>query len=457
MPREKCGLLAISGTYDSKLGDKLFWGISSLQHRGQESAGVAIFSETTFLISGRGMVADVFAPYENLSKYGGIAGIAHVRYGHEGETDKANQPIHISSPMGDLYLAFNGSITNYDELIGIIDEDIKATDDDITDIACIGYVLSTLLRQERDIVSGLSKLLGIICGAYSIILMFQNAIYSLRDRYGFRPLCYGVTQEGQYIFASESCAIERLGATVAREVDPGEIVYCDETGIHFDQSRCSEVPSSLCCFEYFYFANPVSRVGGCLVQTIRCQAGRMLALRAPVHCDLVIGVPDSGVDAAKGYAKELGLPYGNGFCRDERVPRTFIVPNQKERERLVRAKLAVIPEVVKDKEIVVVDDSIVRGTTCKHIAHLLRQAGAKAIHLRICSPKFVCDCPYGTDIGEKEGLIAHRRTTEEIAICLGVDSLGYLEPEDVDALICTFSSHSRVCKACFDGVYPDGK
>lgn len=451
---EKCGLIVICGEHDEKLGGKVFDGLCSLQHRGQESAGIALFATEVQLIKQRGLVKDVFAPYDNLLHYGGRIALGHVRYGHEGETDKETQPIALESPLGTIYLAYNGCISNRDELLAYFSNTSTEKHDNITDLECIGYTLIHDLSSGMDIISALKSLHKLVKGAFCLIVIINETVYCLRDKYGFRPLCFGRTKLGQYVFASETCALNAVEATLVREILPGEIIVCNGTNNFYDNEFCGKAPNSLCCFEYFYFADRTSVVGGNLVSKIRCDAGRVLARKAPIDCDVVIGVPNSGKDAAKGYAKELGLPYSEGFKRNKEIHRTFIVPNQKERERLVQAKLTVIKEVVNGKEIVVVDDSIVRGTTVMHIVKLLRNAGAKRIHMRICSPKFIFDCPYGTEIGKRETLIAYNRTTEEIAEIIGVDSLGYLEPKDIDILV---GADNSVCKACFDGKYPNAE
>ena len=453
--KEKCGLFALCGQFDNSIGEKCYRGLRALQHRGQESAGAVIIDAMPTLIKARGLVQDVFARVNDLADYGGKIALGHVRYGQEYETDRETQPIVINSSLGDIFLAYNGCISNCGELIADLPQSILSEYDRITDIECVGYTLSQILARGNDVVAALKELLATVKGAYCIIAVLQNVVYCVRDRYGFRPLCYGRTSTRQFVFASETCALSAVGASVEGEIRPGEIVVCDGKDILFDSEFCGKVPQSLCCFEYFYFADGNSVVGSKSVAEIRCKAGRLLARKDPVPCDMVIGVPDSGIDAAKGYAKEAKLPYGEGFVRSKNVHRTFIVPNQQEREKLVQAKLSAIPSVVDGKEIVVVDDSIVRGTTAMHIVKLLRDAGAKKVHLRICSPKFIYDCPYGTDIGRRETLIAYNRTTEEIARIIGADSLGYLEPSDIDLL--TGGGFSTVCKACFDGKYPNAK
>ena len=454
MIKEKCGLCALIGAQrDACIGSKLYKGLSALQHRGQESAGAVIIDSKATLIRNRGLVRDVFFQFNGLSNYGGQIALGHVRYGKDGETDKETQPIMLNSSVGEIYLAYNGCVTNCSELIDELPQSYVASDGRITDIESIGYTLIKNIEKTNDLTASLKKLLSQVKGAYTLIVLIKNTIYCLRDKFGFRPLCYGRTNLGQFVFASETCALNAVSATIEGEIRPGELVVCNGNKITFDTEFCGKVSPSPCCFEYFYFADRSSVLSGNLVSKIRCDAGRLLARKKPVSCDLVIGVPDSGIDSAKGYAKEANLPYAEGFIRNTNIRRTFIVPNQEERERLVQAKLLAIPSVVKGKEIVVVDDSIVRGTTAIHIVKLLRDAGAKKIHMRISSPKFIYDCPYGTDIGKPETLIAYNRTTEEIAQVLGVDTLEYLEPLDIAVLV--GGGFSTMCMACFNGEYPD--
>ncbi len=450
---EKCGVFAICGQYDEGIGLKLFNGLSALQHRGQESAGVAIFSKETKLIKHYGLVKDVFVNYDNLAKFSGRMALGHVCYGQDRVIDNEIQPYVINSPKGQIYIAYNGCITNYKELVSHLPIFAKESNDNVTDIECIGKVFVNELLNGKDILVTLKLLLNTLKGAFCLIFIINETIFCIRDKYGFRPMCYGRTELGQYIFASESCALDAIGATFVREIRPGEIIFTNGTNITSNIENCEKAPYSFCSFEYLYFANKKSIINDNLVAKIRYDSGKILAMKSPISCDLVIGVPDSGIDAAKGFAKELGIPYKEGFVRNKKIQRTFIVPNQKKRQNLVQKKLTVIKEVVKDKEIVVVDDSIVRGTTVKQIVKLLRKAGAKKIHMRISSPKFIYSCPYGTDIGEKETLIAYNRTTEEISKIIGVDSLAYLETKDIDILV--GRGYSTICKACFNGKYPD--
>ena len=285
------------------------------------------------------------------------------------------------------------------------------------------------------------------------MIMTDSKLIAVRDAHGFRPLCYGKTADGRYIIASESCALDAVGAEMVRDLLPGEIVIFDANGVRALTSHCGKVPPSLCVFEYIYFARPDSVMEGCCVHRARMRAGAFLALEHPVQADVVIGVPDSGIDAAIGYAKQSGIPYECGFIKNKYIGRTFIAPGQKSREDRVKIKLNPIPDVVRGKRVVMIDDSIVRGTTSARIVKLLREAGAREIHMRVSAPPFLNPCYYGTDIDTRENLIACHHTTEEIAALIGVDSLGYLSVESVRQ-IAKGTGQTGYCTACFDGVYP---
>ena len=292
-----------------------------------------------------------------------------------------------------------------------------------------------------------------IKGAYSLVIMSPSKLIAVRDENGFRPLCYGKTEDGRYIVASERCALDAVGAEFIRDIKPGEIVVFDKNGVRTIEDHCKKAPCSLCVFEYIYFARPDSVIDGCSVHTARQRAGAFLALEHPVQADVVIGVPDSGLDAALGYSKQSGIPYEIGFIKNKYIGRTFIAPGQKSREDKVKIKLNPIAEVARGKRIVMIDDSIVRGTTSARIVKLLREAGAKEIHMRVSAPPFMNPCYYGTDIDSRENLIACKHSVDEIAKLIGVDSLGYLSVESVKQ-IAKGVHGTGYCTACFDGKYP---
>lgn len=287
-------------------------------------------------------------------------------------------------------------------------------------------------------------------GAYSIVMMSSTKMIAARDPYGFRPLCYGKTPDGTYVVASESCALQSVGAVFERDILPGEILTFSDSGIKSDTEHCGRTDHKMCIFEYIYFSRPDSVIDGISVHASRKLAGKILAQEYPVKADVVIGVPDSGIDAALGYSEEANIPYGMGFIKNKYIGRTFISPGQNERTDGVRIKLNAISESVRGKSVVMIDDSIVRGTTSGRIVKLLRDAGAKEIHVRISSPPFLNPCYYGTDVDSRENLIACHHSVEEIADIIGADSLGYLPIERLSELV----GHNQYCSACFDGKYP---
>jgi amidophosphoribosyltransferase len=293
--------------------------------------------------------------------------------------------------------------------------------------------------------------MGRIEGAYSLILMSPSKLLAAREPHGFRPLCIGEKSDGAIVFASESCALDAVGARFVRDILPGEIVAAGPEGIRTIRTHCGEMPRSLCVFEYIYFARPDSVLEGCPVSRWRQEAGRRLAKTHPVDADVVVGVPDSGLDAAIGYADASGIPYRIGLVKNKYIARTFIAPSQEQRAGMVRLKLNPVREVVEGKRVVLVDDSIVRGTTSAQLAGLVRGAGAAEVHLRICAPPFLHACYYGTDIDSEDNLIAVNHTVEETARIIGVDSLGYLSVEDAGRI---YVSGGGLCRACFDGCYP---
>ena len=303
------------------------------------------------------------------------------------------------------------------------------------------------LGVEQAVGAAMDKLVG----AYSLVISSPSKLIAARDAHGFRPLCIGELPNGSVVFASETCALDAVGARFLRDVEPGEVVIVDENGMRSDRSHCGTAPKSLCVFEYIYFSRPDSVVDGKSVCLARQRAGELLAAAHPVEADVVVGVPDSGLDAAIGYAHASGIPYAIGFTKNKYIGRTFIAPTQAERESAVNVKLNPVRPVVEGKRIVLIDDSIVRGTTCRHTINLLRQAGAKEIHMRVSAPPFVAPCFYGTDIDSAENLIANRHSVDEIASIIGVDSLGYLSLEDAVRLT---GEDTGFCTACFGGAYP---
>lgn len=448
---EECGVFGVYSPIESNVSRTAYYGLYALQHRGQESCGVVVCQDGLFYShKDLGLVGDVFTEDVLSSLPQGNMAIGHVRYGTTGGTNRANcQPIEVNHLKGRLAIAHNGNLSNAFELRSELEMG-GAIFHTTSDTEIIAYTVI----QERilcdSIEEAISKAVRKLDGAYSLILMSATKLIAVRDKYGMRPLCFGKTPDGAYIAASESCALAAVGAEFIRDVEPGEIVVFDETGVHSIRSDCSHCRRSFCAFEYIYFARPDSCIEGISVHASRKKAGELLAKRHPVQADVVIGVPDSGLDAALGYSARSGVPYGIGFIKNKYIGRTFISPGQDDRHNLVKIKLSPIKDTVCGKRVIMIDDSIVRGTTSAQIVKLLREAGAREIHVRISSPQFLNPCYYGTDIDSKENLISCKHPPEEVARIIGADSLGFLSPDDLD-LICPGVG---LCKACFTGEYP---
>ena len=449
---EECGVF---GVYDPAGGcaQTTYYGLYALQHRGQESAGIVVNDDGVFTsYRDVGLVNEVF-PRQRLAELGtGTIAVGHVRYGTTGSDNKRNvQPILVNHFKGRMALAHNGNLTNSQELRREL-ESRGSIFQTTTDSEVIAY----LIVQERlkcgSIEAAVSAAMNRIEGAYSLVLSSPTKLIAVRDPHGFRPLCMGRLKDGAVVFASETCALDAIGAAFERDIRPGEIVVADQDGIRSDTTHCGKAEKRLCVFEFIYFARPDSVIDGSSVHIARQRAGAFLALEHPVQADIVIGVPDSGLDAAMGYARQSGIPYGMGFIKNKYIGRTFISPTQTMRENEVNIKLNPIRSVVEGKRVVLIDDSIVRGTTCRRTIDLLRRAGAKEIHMRVSAPPFVSECYYGTDIDDKNKLIANHHSVEEIAKIIGVDSLGYLSIEDVVKL--ADNTKGGFCTACFGGGYP---
>ena len=451
---EECGVLGIYSPVAAALPYQMSAGLCALQHRGQESCGIVINRDGLFSThKDIGLVNDVFTAdiLERLG--GGNISVGHVRYGTTGANELCNvQPIVVNHMKGHMALAHNGNLTNALELRTELEMQ-GSIFHTTADTEVISYVITKERLQAPSIEQAANQAMSRIKGAYSLVLMSPTKLIALRDENGFRPLCYGTMSDGTYVVASETCALDTLGATFVREIDPGEIVIFDKNGVRSIRDHCGKAPRSLCVFEAVYFARPDSVMDGCSIHNARVTAGRILAQEHPIDADIVMGVPDSGLDAALGYAREANLPYEIGFTKNKYIARTFIAPGQSNREKKVRQKLNPIADVVKGKRIVLIDDSIVRGTTCKTIVQMLRAAGAAEVHMRISAPAFLNPCYYGTDIDSRENLIACGRTDEEIAELIGADSLGYLSIDGVKRLLGDCPENGY-CTACFDGRYP---
>ncbi len=450
---EECGVFGVFSKATTDVASYAYYALYALQHRGQESAGIVVNDDGLFT-SWRdvGLVSEVF-PRERLKSLGtGNIAVGHVRYGTTGSDNKRNvQPILVNHYKGRMALAHNGNLTNSHELRQEL-ESKGSIFHTTTDSEVIAYIIVQERLKAPSIEAAVSASMDKIVGAYSLVISSPTKLIAVRDPNGFRPLCMGKLKDGSVVFASESCGLDAIGAKFERDIRPGEIVVVDKTGIKSDTSHCGKAPKKLCVFEFIYFARPDSVIDGSSVHIARQRAGAFLALEHPVQADIVIGVPDSGLDAAMGYAKQSGIPYGMGFIKNKYIGRTFISPTQDMRENEVNIKLNPIRSVVEGKRVVLIDDSIVRGTTCRRTIDLLRKAGAKEIHMRVSAPPFVSECYYGTDIDDKNKLIANHHTVDEIAEIIGVDSLGYLSLDDVVKL--ADNTECGFCTACFGGGYP---
>lgn len=454
---EECGVFGIaSSEMNSNVAASVYYGLFALQHRGQESCGITVNDDGIFTsYKDVGLVNDVFTP-DVISKLGtGNMAIGHVRYGTTGTTDRNNaQPIVVNHIKGRMALAHNGNIVNSYELRKELE--LKGSIFHSTsDTEVISYIIIEERLTSGSIEEAVNKAMNRIKGAYSLVIMSPSKLIAVRDEHGFRPLCYGQCADGRYVVASETCALDTVGARFVRDVAPGEIVVFDKNGVRSITDHCSKAEKSLCVFEYIYFARPDSVIDGSSVHAARLRAGAFLALEHPVQADVVVGVPDSGIDAAIGFSRQSGIPYGIGLIKNKYIGRTFIAPGQAQRENKVRIKLNPVIETVKGKRVVLIDDSIVRGTTSARIVKLVREAGAKEIHMRISSPPFLNPCYYGTDIDSREYLIACKYSVEETARRIGVDSLGYLSVDSVKMLAVN-GCGKGYCTACFNGEYPGG-
>ena len=449
---EECGVFGIYSPVPADLAPLARFGLYALQHRGQESAGIALNDDGVFrACRGVGLVNEVLSS-EKLEALGqGNIAVAHVRYATTGADNLRNvQPLIINHHKGSMALAHNGNLTNAFELRTALEQrgSIFHTS---TDSEVIAYVIVGQRLCCGSIESAVCAAMDVIHGAYSLVVSSPTKLIAARDPHGFRPLCLGRRADGSVVAASESCALDAVGAAFLRDVEPGEVVMVDENGLHSDRSHCGRSRRSLCVFEYIYFARPDSVLDGKSVCLARQRAGEFLAQEHPVEADVVVGVPDSGLDAAIGYARASGIPYAIGLTKNKYVGRTFIAPTQSERETGVNLKLNPIRSVIEGKRVVLIDDSIVRGTTCRRTVELLRRAGAKEVHMRISAPPFIAPCFYGTDIDSADGLIANHHTVPEIAKLIGADSLGYLSLEHAGLLT---GEDSGFCMACFSGDYP---
>ncbi|MBP3361178.1 MAG: amidophosphoribosyltransferase [Clostridia bacterium] len=451
---EECGVFGVFANNNTDVASTVYYGLFALQHRGQESCGIVVNDDGLFnYYKDTGLVNEVFTS-EVMDGLGtGNMAVGHVRYGTTGNNDRLNsQPIVVNHIKGRMALAHNGNLVNSYELRSELElqGSIFHT---TSDTEVISYIITKERLAAPSIEQAVNQAMNRIRGAYSLVIMSPSKLIAARDENGFRPLCYGVTEDGSFIVASETCALDAVGAKFVRDVLPGEIVVFDKNGVRSITDHCGKAPQTTCIFEYIYFARPDSVIDGVSVHSARIKAGSCLAMEHPVYADVVIGVPDSGIDAAIGYSRQSGIPYGIGFIKNKYIARTFISPGQKSREDKVRIKLNPISETVKGKRVILIDDSIVRGTTSARIVKLLRDAGATEVHMRVSAPPFTNPCFYGTDIDSKEGLIACNNSIEDICRIIGADSLGYLNVKHLCMLVGK-PEKCGYCHACFSSEYP---
>ena len=452
---EECGVFGMYDLDGNDVASTIYYGLFALQHRGQESCGIAV-SDTcgpkgkVTVHKDMGLVNEVFTQ-DILDSMKGDIGVGHVRYSTAGASTRENaQPLVLNYVKGTLGLAHNGNLINANDLRKEL-EYTGAIFQTTIDSEVIAYHIARERLNSKTVEEAVKLAAKKIKGAYALVVMSPRKLIGARDPFGFKPLCIG-ERDNAYILASETCALDTLGAEYVRDVLPGEVVtITPEKGIVSDTSLClPKGQEARCIFEYIYFARPDSQIDGVGVYHSRIMAGRFLAIDSPVEADLVVGVPESGNAAALGYALESGIPYGKAFVKNGYVGRTFIKPKQSNRESSVKIKLNVLREAVEGKRIIMIDDSIVRGTTSDRIVRMLREAGATEVHVRISSPPFLWPCYFGTDIPEREQLIAYNRTIDQIREVIGADSLGYLEIPRLEEIADGLS----ICKGCFTGKYP---
>ena len=450
---EECGVFGIALKDGSSMSaaHSVYTALYTLQHRGQQSAGIASVEKGQFhLHKGPGLVPDVFTD-KALKTLTGPAAIGHVRYSVSGDTATVNaQPIVITHASGSMALCYNGHLVNEDALRretenrgGIFQSNNSAE--------VIAYLLVREWMRAGSIEDAIINAMQYMVGAYSVVVLTQGKLVAFRDPNGFRPLCIGEV-DGSILFSSESCAFPVLGGRLLREVEPGEVVVADlGTGTFRSVPSGIKAKSSLCMFEFIYFARPDSVLSGASVDLVRLEAGRCLARKNTVEADCVVGVPDSGITPAMGFSRESGLPLQTGFVKNRYIGRTFIQPTEAEREKSLRIKLGALASTLRGKRVIVVDDSIVRGNTCLRTVQLVREAGAKEIHYRVASPQFQFPCFFGTDIPSSDELIAYGKTNEQLRLRMGVDSLDYLTLEELQQITAKYDL--GVCDACFTGHY----
>jgi len=440
---EECGICGIYGSSDLNLPQLVYFGLFALQHRGQESSGMAVSNGNKIRCHKEmGLVSEVFTDADLKEFSDAVIAIGHNRYSTHGSSTVVNaQPLISHNAQGSIAICHNGNLINCDELRAELERNGA-----IFHTTVDSEVISYLIAKEQDV----KKAVSYIKGGYAILVETCDKLIALRDPNGIKPLAMGKIGDAT-VFASESCALSAMGAELVRDVKPGEMITVDKDGIR-SEMFAEPKREAKCVFEYIYFARSDSKMDGISVYESRLRAGSLLAKQHPVEADCVIGVPESGIDAAMGYSMESGIPYVKGFVKNSYVGRTFIKPTQEQRQQAVRIKLNTIDASVKGKRVVMIDDSIVRGTTIANIVNMLRNAGAVEVHVRISSPPFLHPCFYGTDVPSEDRLIACHNTIEQIRDMIGADSLGYLDPDSLHEML--GEEGYRYCDACFTGKYP---
>ena len=447
---EECGVFGIYDP-DGDCARTTYYGLYALQHRGQESCGIAVNNNRDIThYKDMGLVNDVFND-EILTKLDGKMAVGHVRYSTTGESMRENaQPLVLRYVKGNIAIAHNGNLVNKDELaqeLSVTGAIFQTT----TDTEMIAYTIAKERLNSKSVEEAVEKTINHLVGAFSLIVMSPQKLIAARDPWGFRPLCMGKKGDA-IVFASETCALDSVGAEFVRDIEPGEIVVVQDGKISTIRTHVGKQPHTMCIFEYLYFARPDSIIEGQSAHDSRMLAGKYLAQEFPVEADVVIGVPDSGLSAAMGYAKESGIPYDIGFVKNKYIGRTFIQPSQAMRENSVRIKLNVLKSTVEGKRVVMVDDSIVRGTTSKRIVSLLRHFGATEVHVRSSAPPFMFPCYFGTDVPSKDQLVACNYTMDGIKELIGADSIGFLSVNSLEKIIP--NANCQFCDGCFSGKYP---
>ncbi len=447
-------VFGIFGTETADVASSVYYGLYALQHRGQASSGIVVNDEGVFrTYKDSGIVNEVFTPNVLRSLGCGQMAVGNVRYGTSDTKDRINaEPVVVNHSKGRMAISMDGKLVNSAQL-----KKERELQGSIFHTGNDAEIISAAIIKERitspSIEEAVSRAMSHLEGAYSLVIMSPQKLIAVRDPHGMHPLCYGIRSDGEYVVASETCALNSVGATFVRDVKPGEIVVFSKEGVRTMDEHCEKAEERMCVFEYLYTARPDSVIANCSVHLARKRAGAYLAKAHPVEADVVIGAPDSGIDAAIGYAEATGIPYGLGLIKNKYIGRTFIDPGQNVREDKVKIKLNPVVETVKGKRVILVDDSIVRGTTMVRVVKLLRDAGATEIHVRSSAPKFLNPCYYGTDISSRSSLVACAHTTEEMAKMFGADSLGFLPVEDVFKLG-EGGNCKGYCAACFNGEYP---